>query len=107
MKTRSCNGFSLIELLIASVVIAAAGALLIGGIVSANRSADRRIEMVERTMWLPEGLHMSQAPAVLTSLPSGEVSVGSIIVTAPAYQREFRVTIDGPGKVRCDEDSTL
>ena len=43
---RNSRGFSLIELLIASIVIASAGALLVGGLVAANRSSDLRIEQV-------------------------------------------------------------
>ena len=40
---RNRRGFSLIELLIAAVIAAAAGALLIGGLVAANRSAEIRM----------------------------------------------------------------
>lgn len=38
----SQRGFSLVELMIAGVIIAMTGALLIGGLLSANRSAEMR-----------------------------------------------------------------
>ena len=64
------------------------------------------IETVERTLWLPHGLEISDAPAVVTSQPSGALSDASIIVMAPLYQRAFRVTIDHAGQVRLDEEPT-
>ena len=50
------QGFSLIELLIASVIVASAGALLIGGLVAANRSADLRIDQTLSTQLLASQL---------------------------------------------------
>ena len=56
MKNRPRKGFSLIELLIASVVVASAGALLIGGLVTANRSAQIRIDQTLATQLLASQL---------------------------------------------------
>lgn len=50
------QGFSLVELLIASVVVASAGALLIGGLVAANRSAEIRIDQALSTQLLASQL---------------------------------------------------
>src|SRR3989338_3780205 len=50
------QGFSLIELLMASVVVACAGALLIGGLVAANRSAEARIDQTLSTQFLSSQL---------------------------------------------------
>lgn len=47
MKNRrvsAASGFSLIELLVASTLVAAAGVLLISALVAANRSTDARID---------------------------------------------------------------
>ena len=46
------QGFSLIELLIASVIAASAGALLVGGLVAANRSANLRVNAALTTQAL-------------------------------------------------------
>lgn len=56
MKSRRCNGFSLIELLMASLIASAAGALLVGGLVAANRSAALRIEQAISTQLLADRL---------------------------------------------------
>ena len=53
---RVCHGFSLIELLIASSVAAGAAALLAGGLMAANRSADRRVEQARLTQLLASRL---------------------------------------------------
>ena len=64
-------------------------------------------EMVERTIWLPNGLHISDAPTTLTALPTGQLSSGSIVVTAPSYNRLFRVTTNEHGRVQLHEESML
>ena len=57
MKNRRCSrGFSLIELLMASVVVAAAGALLVGGLIGANRSTALRVERILSTQLLASEL---------------------------------------------------
>lgn len=53
---RGREGFSLIELLVASVVFASAAVLLSGGLVSANRSASGRIEQIVLTQLLADQL---------------------------------------------------
>lgn len=49
---RSAAGLSLVELLIASTVVAAAGSLLAGGLVIPNRAADRRLQQIVATQLL-------------------------------------------------------
>ncbi len=56
------DGFSLLELLVASVVMAAAGELLIGGMVWANRSADLQTEQVLATQLLASHLASLDGP---------------------------------------------
>ena len=46
------QGFSLIELVMAAVLLASAGAMLVGGLVAANRSSDARIEQALSTQVL-------------------------------------------------------
>ena len=64
-------------------------------------------ETVERTIWLPKELQITDAPAVLTALPTGLLSSASIVISAPSYNRLFRVTTDKDGHVRLDEEPTL
>jgi len=49
---RNAAGLSLVELLMASVVVAAAGTLLAGGLMIANRAADRRLQQILATQLL-------------------------------------------------------
>lgn len=63
--------------------------------------------VVERTIWLPRGLQIAQAPDAIIALPSGEVPPASILITAPAHQRLFRVTARPSGRVEYDEEPTL
>jgi hypothetical protein len=62
---------------------------------------------LEHTIWLPEGLQISDAPPVLLALPTGTLSSASIVVTAPSYNRLFRLTTDAAGVIRLDEEPTL
>ena len=55
-RRKSDGGMSLVELLMASIVIGAAGAVLAGGLVAANRSAERRTEQVFLTQLLASRL---------------------------------------------------
>ena len=66
-----------------------------------------RYEMIERTMWLPEGLEISEAPTVVSASPAGRLSRSSIVVAAPSYNRLFRLTTDEQGLVQLHEESTL
>ena len=62
---------------------------------------------VERTIWLPRGLQIVDAPTVLTVSPTGPFPTTSIIVNAPASERRFRLTTNETGIVQLDEESTL
>lgn len=64
-------------------------------------------EMVERTIWLPAGLEINDAPRVLTVPPSGRLPAVSIVIAAPSYHRLFRLTTDENGRVQLDEESAL
>lgn len=61
-------------------------------------------ESVERTIWLPPGLDIRQAPAVLTASPTGAMSPISLIVQAPAFQREFQLQTSPSGAVHLHEE---
>ena len=61
-------------------------------------------ESVERTIWLPPGLDIMQAPDRVTALPTGAMSPVSIIVEAPAFQREFQLHMSPSGAVRLHEE---
>lgn len=63
-------------------------------------------ETLEETVWLPEGLQISDAPRVLTVLPTGRFSEASIVVAAPAYDRLFRLTAGETGMVQLFEEPT-
>lgn len=74
----------------------------------ATAQDDQRLyEIADQTLWLPEGLQVSEAPALLTALPSGEVSPSSILVSTPAHHRLFRLRTDARGTVSLDEDPVL
>ena len=64
-------------------------------------------EILDRTIWLPQGLEISEAPQVLKAFPSGRFSSGMIVVGAPSYNRLFRLITQESGVVRLDEESTL
>jgi prepilin-type N-terminal cleavage/methylation domain-containing protein len=54
MMRRRRQGFSLIELLIATAIVAAAGALLAGGLLASHRSLERRTEQALLTHLLAD-----------------------------------------------------
>lgn len=64
------TGFALLELLVASVVVAAAGALLVGGLVQANRSGGLRIDRIVSTELLASELALLDGP-MSPQRPSG------------------------------------
>ena len=72
-----------------------------------KHSAPQDYDVIERTIWLPEGLRISEAPAAITALPTGALSTGDIVIIAPAYSRLFRVTTTARGVVQLDEESIL
>ena len=61
-------------------------------------------ESVVRTIWLPPGLDILQAPKQLTASPSGAMPLTSIIIEAPAFQREFQLQTQPSGLVRLHEE---
>ena len=61
-------------------------------------------ESLERTIWLPDGLEIAQAPARLTVLPTGELPATSILLEAPVFQRLFRVRTGPGGIVQLNEE---
>ena len=65
------------------------------------------IERVERTIWLPEGLQISEAPEALRALPTGRLSSASIVVLAPAYNRLFRLRTSETEGVELHEEPSL
>jgi len=61
-------------------------------------------ESVERTIWLPAGLDIMQAPDHVTASPTGVLSPVSIVVEAPAFQREFQLQASPLGVVHLHEE---
>lgn len=64
-------------------------------------------ERVDQTIWLPQGLQITEAPSVVTISPRGELAEASITIVAPDYNRVFRVMVDAGGRVRLAEESML
>ncbi len=75
--------------------------------IAIKHPAPQDYDVVERTIWLPEGLRISEAPDVITALPAGALSTGDILIIAPAYSRLFRLTTTARGVVQLDEESIL
>ncbi len=63
--------------------------------------------IVEQTIWLPRGLQIIEAPARLTIGPTGHMSTAHVTIAAPLYNREFHLSTDEAGTVRCDEEPGL
>ena len=74
---------------------------------SSLQASSNPYEIFEHTVWLPAGLEVSEAPAILTALPSGEVTAGSIILTAPSHNTRFHLTLYERGAVQVNEESIL
>jgi len=72
-------------------------------LVSIEPKPDMR-ESLERTIWLPPGLEIAQAPARLLVSPSGDLPPTSILLEAPVFQRRFRVTTSPTGVVQLHEE---
>ena len=68
---------------------------------------DGQSRIVERTLWLSDGLEVLQAPDRLTADKTGRLSAASIVILAPLHNRLFRVTTTARGFVQCDEESSL
>ncbi len=65
------------------------------------------LERVERTIWLPDGLEISEAPRVLRVGPLRGFSPSSIVIVAPAHNRLFRLQTSETGYVEWHEEPTL
>jgi hypothetical protein len=74
---------------------------------STLRASPRHYETVDRTIWLPEGLAISDSPAALTVLPAGPLSAATILVEAPEHNRLFRFLTTTQGAVQLHEEPTL
>ncbi len=64
-------------------------------------------QVVERTIWLPAGLEILEAPERLATDRAGRLPEASIVLSAPSQNRLFRVTTTGRGFVQCHEESIL
>ena len=76
-------------------------------LVSMAQRPGELIEHVERTMWLPDGLEISEAPTILRVFPSGGLASSSIVVVAPAHNLQFHLQTSETGEVQLHEESTL
>ena len=74
---------------------------------SSLQASSNPYEIFEQTMWLPEGLEVSEAPTILAALPSGQVTAGSIVLTAPSHNTRFHLTVYERGAVQVSEESIL
>ena len=61
-------------------------------------------DAIEQTLWLPKGLEINEAPAVLTVTPTGHVAPSAFVVTAPSHNTLFRLTTTEKGHVRLHEE---
>lgn len=61
-------------------------------------------ESVERTLWLPRGLEIAQAPTELSVPPTGLLPSETILVEVPAFQRTFRLLTSPDGVVQLHEE---
>ncbi len=60
---------------------------------------------LDRTIWLPEGLEISEAPLWITAHSNGALTPGSIVITAPVFRRLFRLMISHRGVVELYEET--
>lgn len=74
--------------------------------VTSLQNGRRAYEIVEETVWLPQGLEISDAPASLAVSPTGHLTSATIVITAPSYSRLFRLTTTPRGAVQLDEEPT-
>ncbi len=75
-------------------------------LVMSKRPRDR-VERIERTIWLPDGLEIRDAPRAFRASPTGRLFSATILVLAPAYNRTFRLQTTEAGEVQLYEESTL
>lgn len=74
--------------------------------ISAIPGRQQTYTALERTMWLPEGLEVSEAPRGLTAQSNGTLTPTSVVVTAASYRRLFRLTTTAGGMVELHEEPT-
>lgn len=67
----------------------------------------RVMEVVERTLWLPESLKILEAPNVLRVAPGQLHGPVTLILSAPDYSRLFRLTVLPDGRVTVREERVL
>jgi hypothetical protein len=67
----------------------------------------RVVEIVERTLWLPEPLKILEAPAVLRITPNQPHEAVTLLFAAPAYSRVFRMTVRPEGRITLREEAAL
>lgn len=72
--------------------------------VASLRGGAHPYDRIERTIWLPAGLHISAAPGTVTVSPTGRMSPATLVIAAPAYQRSFRLITDPQGLVHLYEE---
>ena len=73
-------------------------------VVEIHQTPGGSIEAVRQTVWLPEGLEVSDAPTVLSLSSDGHAS---LVVLAPAYNRMFQLTTSRSGGVQLREEQAL
>ena len=61
---------------------------------------------VQRTLWLPKGLEVVEAPATLTVTPAQPMASASFLLAAPSHNTLFRLRTQD-GIVRLDEEPLL
>lgn len=66
-----------------------------------------RMEIIERTMWLPEGLQLLDAPDRFTVDSTGRLPRLSLVLRAASHNLLFRVTVTQEGFVQVREEPTL
>lgn len=64
-------------------------------------------ERVYRTIWLPAGLEISDAPPVVSASPTGAFAAVHVMVTAPAYDYHFLILTRPSGQVELHEEPAL
>lgn len=67
----------------------------------------RVVEVIERTLWLPETLNILDAPAVLRIAPGQPHERTTLLLSAPTYSRLFRMIIWPDGRVTIREELVL
>ena len=64
-------------------------------------------EWIERTIWLPDGLDIIEAPEELLVSPSGDIAQGALLSRVADFHRVFRLTVTAGGIVRLNEEPSI